>query len=318
MLSDQESNSNGCSTSMDQSESSEDEASIILTCSETDEDSDREGYREKPSLANGLQSYVTASGAAYANINFLLKILHESDECDTTNIPKCYQTLMKTGKEKISQRAMGIGNYIHYQSIADFISEHESELKHLDIIQIDVCTDGFKPFKASALTVWPVMCAFADVILLTPFLSGCYAGYKSPKDCELLLKDLLDEIEILHANGVYLKSVQKTVKVQTRLFIGDAPARAMVCSIMGHSSYEGCPCCVLDERIYDEKVIYTSSIGNVLRSDESFASRTHPKHHKRAFRNRMSRLETLNFRMISQFPIDDMHCIELGKFLLFI
>lgn len=74
---------------------------------------------------------------------------------------------------------MGVGNYIHYQTIADFISAHESELKHLDIIQIDVCTDGFKPFKSSALTIWPVMCAVVGVILLTPFLEKMYGHFRT-------------------------------------------------------------------------------------------------------------------------------------------
>lgn len=308
-LSHDESNNDDNYTPMDQSD---DEDSIVLTCSE-DEESDDEEFAEKPTLVDRLRTFVAISGSVHADVNLLLKILHESDECDTTNVPKCYQTLMGTAKEKHFLQGMGSGQFIHYQSIADFICAHESALKHLDDIEVDVCTDGFKPFKSSALTVWPVMCAIVDQNQLTPFLNGCYAGYKSPKDCEQLLKDLLDEIEILREDGVYLKSVGKTVQVEIRLFIGDAPARSMLCGIMGHASYEGCPLCVMDERIYEDKVIYTSSIGKVLRTDESFASRTHPKHHRRAFRTNISRLEMLNFRMVSQFPIDDMHCIELGK-----
>lgn len=233
-------------------------------------------------------------------------MLHESEECDTTSVPKSYQTLMGTGKEKFPVREMENGQYVHYQSIEDFIIANQSALNHLDVIDVDICTDGFKAFKAfkaSALTVWPVMTAIVGEIQLTPFLNGCYAGYKSPKDCELLLEDLIDELEVLRVKRVHLKSVNKTVKVNARLFIGDAPARAMMCGIMSHSSYEGCPLCVLDEKMYDDKVIYTSSIGKVLRTDESFASREHPKHHKPQFRKKKSRLEMLGIRMISQFPM---------------
>lgn len=160
--------------------------------------------------------------------------------------------------------------------------------------------------------MWPVMGAVVGLINLRPFLLGSYAGHKSPKDNEGLLKDLCDEIEILNEKGIYFPVSKKTVKFRVRIFCLDAPARAMICGVMSHSSYEGCPLCKMPERIYDGKVVYTSTIGQP-RTNETYSARLYTEHHKPRFRQNHCRLESI-FKMVDQFPIDPMHCIELGNF----
>lgn len=115
----------------------------------------------------------------------------------------------------------------------------------------------------------------------------------------------------------------------------DSPARADFCKIMSHGSYQGCPCCKWTERVggqrkkkstnaantgkiddpYPGKVVYSERIGFALRTDQTFADRVHPEHHKPNFRTKKSALELLGFKMISQFPLDPMHVIDLGAVL---
>lgn len=105
----------------------------------------------------------------------------------------------------------------------------------------------------------------------------------------------------------------------------DSPARADICKIMSHGSYQGCPFCKFTNKVggqkkdandpQDEwkgKVVYSNRVGFSLRTDETFRDRLHPEHHKPEYRSKRSILEDLGFRMISQFPLDPMHIIDLG------
>lgn len=207
---------------------------------------------------------------------------------------------------------MEIGNYFTYKTIQESLVAYEQHLLDQKIIEIDIGVDGFKPFKASAVDLWPVMGSVVGKISLRPFLCGCFAGVKAPKEGDELLRDLLDEIEHLQEKGIYFPVSKITVKFKVRIFCVDAPARAMLCAVMGHTSYEGCPICKIHERIYDGKVIYTTTVGE-RRTNETYTSRLYPEHHKPEYRTNHYRLELL-FKMVDQFPIDPMHAIELGNF----
>lgn len=105
----------------------------------------------------------------------------------------------------------------------------------------------------------------------------------------------------------------------------DSPARANICKIVSHGSYQGCPNCKFLNKVAGQKhetndpkeelkgkVIYSNSVGFSLRTDETFRDRLHTEHHKPEYRSKRSILEDLGFRMISQFPWDPMHIIDLG------
>lgn len=144
------------------------------------------------------------------------------------------------------------------------------------------------------------------------------------------------ELSDLYENGIDLKIGGRIInkRFSVRIFMMDSPARAEFCNIMSHSSYQGCPCCKFtekvggqkkknstnldtlvangDEKKYPGKVVYLEKHGFARRTDQSFAERVHPEHHKPNFRTRPSVLESLGFKMISQFPLDPMHIIDLG------
>lgn len=112
----------------------------------------------------------------------------------------------------------------------------------------------------------------------------------------------------------------------------DSPARADFCKIKGHGSWQGCPLCKFTERVAGqkqvnvpepsqscengkrkkEKVVYSNTVGPIQRTDETYSNRLHPEHHKPGYIGKRSVLEMMGFRMISQFPLDPMHIIDLG------
>lgn len=291
------------------SDSSDDESTIISLNSDTETDSDSAQEDKESNLASDLSHFVAVSKTRQIHTNLLLKILHKNN---ITNIPKCHQTLMQTPKEKISQKPAESGSYFHYKTLEECILLYEPWLQNRQEIEIDIAIDGFKPFHATSLDVWPIMCGLSSSVETPPLLVGCYAGKRAPKDPDILLVDLLADIERLTNNGVHFPSSGKTLPARVRLFIMDAPARAMICGIKNHSSYEGCPLCVMDEKIYGDAVVYTASIGTITRDDQTFAARIHPDHHLSRYLENPSCLELAGFRMISQFPIEPMHAIELG------
>lgn len=56
---------------------------------------------------------------------------------------------------------------------------------------------------------------------------------------------------------------------------------------------------------------FPNKIG-VLRSDESFELRTNISHHLKEFKEKKNILEEAGIRMVSQFPLDAMHLVDLG------
>lgn len=48
-----------------------------------------------------------------------------------------------------------------------------------------------------------------------------------------------------------------------------------------------------------------------LRTDISFLSRSSPSHHTETFKGKKSVLEEAGFGMVSQFPLDCMHLVDL-------
>lgn len=61
-----------------------------------------------------------------------------------------------------------------------------------------------------------------------------------------------------------------------------------------------------------EKVVYSNTVGRIKRTDETYSNRQHPEHHKPQYVEKRSALEMMGFKMISKFPLDPMHIIDLG------
>lgn len=172
-------------------------------------------------------------------------------------------------------------------------------------------------------------------------MKGCYYGRKKARLDDDFLSEFLKELKDVTKNGIDFdvdgEIVNKLVKV--RLFILDSPARADICNIWNHNSYQGCPCCKFTDQIAKQKCtkaqkkkqdenekrkeneevtnkerkkVRYSEYSGIPRTDKTFSDRLHPEHHKPEYLHQRSALEEMNFKMVSQFPIDPMHCIDLN------
>ena len=120
---------------------------------------------------------------------------------------------------------------------------------------------------------------------------------------EEYLGKFVDEVKLLEINGLSYDNCVYNIRINS--FVCDAPARAFIKNIKGHSGYYGCEKCI-QEGEYHGKITFPE-LNSVLRSDESFHTMKQEEHHKGP-----SPLTALSLGMVSQFPLDYMHLVCLG------
>lgn len=96
--------------------------------------------------------------------------------------------------------------------------------------------------------------------------------------------------------------------ITSHAFISDAPARAYLKSIKGHTAYYGREKCTQKGTysVCNNKVIFPDC-ESPLRTDKSFTLKLQPHHH-----HGESPLLCLGIGLVSQFPLDYMHLVCLG------
>lgn len=136
-----------------------------------------------------------------------------------------------------------------------------------------------------------------------------YAGIKKPINVNNYLHDFNFEIKNLLETGI--KIGDKSLRFKINAFVCDAPAGAFIRGIVGHNALNGCNKCDQIGTSIRKVVTFDNKTGNVI-SDDDFMQRKYPLHHHPKFREEKTELETLGIGMISQFPLDCMHLIDLG------
>ncbi|PIK35042.1 hypothetical protein BSL78_28128 [Apostichopus japonicus] len=133
-----------------------------------------------------------------------------------------------------------------------------------------------------------------------PFVIGLYYGRRKPTDLEFC-NEFVADYQNVEQNGIQFQGEKLTV-VMTAI-ICDAPARAMVKNIEGHSGYSGCERCV-QRGVYINKVTFPEADH---RTDQSFRNMLDENHHLGE-----TPLSQLSLGMVSNFPLDYMHLVCLG------
>lgn len=116
----------------------------------------------------------------------------------------------------------------------------------------------------------------------------------------------VEELNMLIDEGFQYCDSYFLIKIGT--FICDAPARAMIMRIKGHSGYFCCHKCRIRGERSMNKIIF-KTFSNNIRTDADFRSKSYPEHHSK-LENTV--LELLPIDMVKQFPMDYMHVVLLG------
>jgi len=89
-----------------------------------------------------------------------------------------------------------------------------------------------------------------------PFVVGLLCGDGKPDPLDVYLNPFLEELLALVVNGLEFQN--STYDVKVRCFICDAPARAYLKCIKGHSEYSSCERCHQEGDFIGGKVCFSS------------------------------------------------------------
>lgn len=223
--------------------------------------------------------------------------------------PKCAKTLLRTPREPTIAIPMTPGHYYHLGINLGMLSYPKEELLKLNSVFIDIATDGFQFASSSKIVGWPIFGSIVG-LELCPFIIGIYIGKTKPDTIDDFMLPFLQEYQnILNDGGIRvpLDDGFHLISIKVRLFVTDTPARCFVVSTHYHTHSFGCHRC-------NAKMVrrnFPSTKGET-RTDQTFADRTHSDHHSTEHKVKYSALERYGFLMISQFPLDVMHLVDLG------
>lgn len=217
------------------------------------------------------------------------------------SLPTDARTLLNT-PSKVAIEKVGSGKFWQSGLTPNLLLliQHKKCPKTLKLM---VSIDGVKPYKSSVEEFWPIQCA-VDRVEMEPFFVRIWYGEGKPP-LEDFLQPFVDELLSLLENRLVTETGE-VFEVEVYLFICDAPARAYVKCIKGHSGYFSCERCTTEGEYLSDHVCLVETNAS-LRTDSSFRSKEQIEHHKGT-----SPLEQLPINMVHVFSLDYLHLVLLG------
>ncbi|XP_070191797.1 uncharacterized protein [Littorina saxatilis] len=255
-------------------------------------------------LASELRNWATLFNIPLLALNGLLSVL----KVFHPNLPKDSRTLLKTPVRYDIKDVQG-GSYHHFgviDSLSSLLTNANDVCRDVDGFWLQVSIDGLPLFKSSSVQLWPIVGMVVKPFVSDPFLIGLYCGEKKPGSVDEYLHDFVQEMQVLERGPVFIPVCNREVSVHISCFVCDAPARAFVKNVKGHSGYHGCEKCT-QKGVYEKKVIFPE-VTAASRTDVAFNEMSDVNHH-----HGPSPLHGLaSIGLVSQFPLDFMHMVCLG------
>lgn len=254
-----------------------------------------------------LSEYIISSRTSRRSATKLLKLLKSVDTLDCLKfLPKDSRTLLSTPLSgQVNLTKIGGGEYVHFGISIGLlhILKHFVPVKKLSTLNLWFNIDGL-PIDKKGKSFWPILCAiFFESTIMKPFIVGAYFGSKKPYNVQEYLHPVVEELNYLLEHGLAIDD--NTKKINIKGIVADAPARAFIKQVKGHSGYFSCEKCI------EEGIYLSGSFPNgtaQLRTDESFVSCSNEEHHVGV----SPLLEISGFGLVSSIPLDYMHLCCLG------
>ena len=132
-------------------------------------------------------------------------------------------------------------------------------------IKLFINIDGLPLFKSSSTQLWPILIQFNN---FEPVVVALYGGTKKPSMKEFL-NDFVNEMKTLISEPVEINNTN--YKISIFAITCDAPARALLKSIIQHTGYYSCERCTKKGFYVRCRLVFDTEEENVLlRTDELF------------------------------------------------
>lgn len=186
-----------------------------------------------------LRKWAIDNNIRLSAMSHLLKILKANGH---PSLPMDARTILKTPK-KVNVFKMGSGE-CWYGGLKSKLIESCKKYNCSDIVELNIHIDGTPIYKSSKSEFWPIQCSIKGVDVKSFFVQ-LFQGSSKPDTAEIFLRPLLNEMHELLASGLTVAQNEHTKTFQIRIdkFILDAPARAFLKCIIGHSGYYSCERC---------------------------------------------------------------------------
>lgn len=237
-------------------------------------------------------------------LDSLLMLLNTNPSFD--DLPKDSRTLLQTPRE-IPIETLNPGYYCHFPAKA-LLTQILTESVHWNKVNLQINVDGLPISNSSSQQFWPILCRIIEVPTLDPFVLGLYYGLDKPKSSNQLLNKVVNDLKDLLAHGLELPSGQR-IQIGLASVICDAPARAFLLNVKGHSGYHCCTKCIVEGDYVDRRMTFPETDCS-RRTNETFRARTHEEHHLQFAES--TELIKLPIDIIKQVPLDYQHLICLG------
>lgn len=253
------------------------------------------------SVLEELAKWASENNIKHQAIGQLLEILNKRG----LNLPKDARTLLQTPRHVTTVEKCG-GRYSYFgmaSCLQIILNRNKDFTENNDFIKLSVNVDGIPLYKSSNEQFWPILIKFSN---FRPALVALYCGKTKPEPVESFLEDFLGEYMKLSKDGLFVDG--KRLGVEIISFICDAPARAFLKCIKGHTGYYACERCEI-KGTWDSNVVILDSKDKCReRTDEKFNLGHYEGTHQRG----ISPLIQYGISCVKGFPLDYMHLICLG------
>lgn len=269
--------------------------------SETVSSSDNEGTAEGKSLGVHLREFYVESKVNLTQLGLLLsklRLFHPELPCDP-------RTIVKTPRST-NVKQLANGTYVHIGLKSGLVRRLEfGTVGNVKTLKVDMGFDGLPLSKSTEVHCWPIMARSFNLKDCRPFVVGVFCGSGHPEPLREYLADYMSEAKQLLLGGIDFDSVNYRVVIHC--YICDAPARAYLKCIKGHSGHSGCERCVDEGEYVYNRMVFEPQV-SALRTEEAFLSQDDEEHH-----HSVSPLTELDTKFISMFVLDPMHLLLIGS-----
>ncbi|ODM90974.1 hypothetical protein Ocin01_15709 [Orchesella cincta] len=255
---------------------------------------------DETSINHSLRSWAIQNNIKSKAVNSLLYILKQHS-C-FSELPKDSRSLLKTPR-KINIIKVKPGNYCHFPLVKTLSKVVEND--NFSSIGLQLNVDGVPISKSSSQQFWPILAHVVNKPSSPPFVLGIYYGTDKPESSNKFLEIAVQELLEISETGIVINN--QKVNVYVHSIVCDAPARAFLLNVKGHTGYFACTKCQIEGEHYKHRMTF-DGLSHPRRTDESFRLQTNEDHHLED----ESELLRLPIDIIQQIPLDYQHLICLG------
>ncbi|CAG7717764.1 unnamed protein product [Allacma fusca] len=226
-------------------------------------DSISEDYQDDSdeTIRNELKQWALKFNISQISLSALLKML-KSHSCFGT-LPLDARTIMGTAK-LTDTMTVDPGKYVHFGIQKGVVKKLSTFNYTGNQVTLDINIDGLPISKSGRSQVWPIQARIREITESPPFFIGIWHGPGKPKSFNEFMQLFVEDAKILLGRGILFKN--KSVKLDIRAYICDAPARAEISYIKGHNAYYGCGKCTQKGKYDNGRVVFSTHMFD-LRTD---------------------------------------------------